>query len=242
MPTVKSLLGHILLAIAALLILCFIFFFVYLPYSTNKDQIVSVPNITGLSLAEAIKLLEEENLNYEASSDSGYAAEKPALVVLDQLPKPLSKVKINRSVTLTLNARKAPLLPFPAIEGTTLEYGQNLLKEHGFIISSIAYRPDLAHLTILEVRLNNEKIKNDQKIPKGAALKLIVASTPEGEFPMPDLKGLSFQETENQVGLILTLKTHDSDTVLGDKIIMEQSPPPGRNVKKHDLVDIWISK
>ena len=55
---------HIAIIIAIFLILFFSFFFLYLPWSTNHGQSITVPELKGMTKEEMEKALDDRDLDY----------------------------------------------------------------------------------------------------------------------------------------------------------------------------------
>lgn len=209
---------------------------------TNKDRIVTVPDLTGMSFEEARSSLETRELNYEVT-DSAYNSEESPLTVLDQFPRPLSKVKIERKINLKLNAKNAPLIIIPDLTGSTFDFAQKQLKTLDIRIGSVKYRPDIAINSILEISLNGTKIQVGQRIPKGSRIDLLIGSSTDKPFPLPDFSGMPYDEVEVYL-LGLNLKIGEIHNVLDDSsglnTIQKQIPLPGDSVKHFDTVDLWV--
>ena len=88
----------------------YVFFYIYLPISTNHGETLTVPDITGVHLDELDDYLSIRNLRYEISKDSGYSTEIPPLTVLKQFPMPNAQVKQFRKIYLTLNSITPPMV------------------------------------------------------------------------------------------------------------------------------------
>ena len=63
-----DLLIHIGIILALLAALFLAFFFIYLPYTTNHGQTITVPDVTRLSLDEMQNLLDDRDLRYEVKT------------------------------------------------------------------------------------------------------------------------------------------------------------------------------
>ena len=100
----------IILALVAVLFLGF--FFVYLPFSTNHGQTITVPDLSKLSVDEMQDILGDRNLRYEVSDCTFVVGAQP-LTVLGQYPRANAKVKEDRKIYVTVTRRVAPLVPMP---------------------------------------------------------------------------------------------------------------------------------
>lgn len=240
--SLRGLLINISLAVGLLTILSFTFFYKVLPSVTNKGEVVTVPDLNGMTFEEAKKFLETRELGYEVT-DSAYNSESAPLTVLEQFPRPLSKVKIERKINLKLNARNAPLIIVPDLTGSTFDFAQKQLKTLDIRIGSVKYRPDIAINSILEMSLKGTKIQTGQRIPKGSRIDLLIGSSTDKPFPLPDFSGMEYDEVEVYL-LGLNLKIGEIHNVPDDNsglnTIQKQIPLPGDSVKHFDTVELWV--
>jgi beta-lactam-binding protein with PASTA domain len=203
---------------------------------------VTVPNLNGMSFDEAKKFLETRELSYEVT-DSAYNSEASPLTVLEQYPRPLSKVKTGRKINLKLNARSSPLVSFPDLTGSSFDFAQKQLGSLDIKIKTIKYRPDIAANSILESSLNGNQISTGQRIHKGSKIDLIIGSSTDTPFPLPDFSGMAYDEVEAYL-LGLNLKigeiTPVTDDNAGSNVVQKQNPIAGDSVKHFDTVDLWI--
>ncbi|HEY8938343.1 MAG TPA: PASTA domain-containing protein [Cyclobacteriaceae bacterium] len=165
---------NILVILGLFSLLSFVFFYEYLPYATHKNQIITVPDIKGQGLDQAINYLKDHDLRIEVSVDSGYNLLAEPLTVLDQYPHALSKVKVNRAITVKLNARIAPLITFPDLTGSTPELAKKQLSDLGIRIGKLSYEPDIAINSILSAHINNREIHAGEKVRMGSLVNLTV--------------------------------------------------------------------
>lgn len=156
--------------------LLYIVFFVYLPYQTNSGKIVTVPDFRGMTSEEAIEDLRERNLTCEIYADSGYSVILPSHTILEQYPRALSKVKINRKIYFKLNARIPPLITFPDLSGSSPELARKQISNLQLVLDSIIYRPDIAVNTVIDCLYNGHSITAGSKIRKGSKIKIIVGT------------------------------------------------------------------
>ncbi|MEP3043827.1 PASTA domain-containing protein, partial [Nonlabens ulvanivorans] len=81
----KTFLKHLLLAIALVVALCFVYLF-WLSSYTNHGQKIQVPNLAKLSLVEVDEQLEELDLRRKLIDSSSYNPEYPPRSVIEQDP------------------------------------------------------------------------------------------------------------------------------------------------------------
>jgi eukaryotic-like serine/threonine-protein kinase len=147
--TLKGVLIHTAIALVLFSVLSFTVFYKVLPLLTNKDKVVTVPDLKGMSIDQARQLVGDRQLAVEVT-DSSYDVGFAPLTVLEQFPKPNAKVKVSRKIHLTLNARIAPIVSYPDLAGSTFDLAQKQLRDLGLKIGRIEYRADIAQNAILE--------------------------------------------------------------------------------------------
>ena len=125
--TLKGLLIHLCIVLGLFCILSFTVFYKVLPFVTNKDEIVTVPDLKGMSFHEGMELIRDKDLRIEVA-DSSYSPESDPLTVLEQFPEPHAKVKPHRMISVKLNARIPPTITFPDLSGSTFDFAQTQLK------------------------------------------------------------------------------------------------------------------
>lgn len=234
----------LMIAIGASLLL--FFFYVYLPLSTNHNETITVPDVEGMAFESINELLTNRDLRYQVTTDSGYAEDMQPLAILSQNPKPGSKVKENRMVYLTLNAKVPPQVRMPNLIGTDSQNAEDILESNGLKLGVISYVPDRRLNAVIEQRMNDETLEANTLIYKGSTIDLVIGNG-EGNtrFAMPDFIGRTLEEAKFQIsasGLKLTeIYYIENDTVQGP-IVYKQLPPVGREIRTDDLVEIWINQ
>ncbi|NBN99598.1 MAG: PASTA domain-containing protein, partial [Flavobacteriia bacterium] len=101
-----KILGANLFAIVVLIVLIFTIISLVLNSYTRHGESLTVPDIKGIHIKDAITILEQKKLRYEVI-DSLYFDDKPKLSILEQNPQPQSKVKEGRIIYLTINSDAA---------------------------------------------------------------------------------------------------------------------------------------
>jgi eukaryotic-like serine/threonine-protein kinase len=238
--TLRGLLIHVSIVLGLFSLLSFTVFYKVLPLVTNKDQIVTVPNLIGMSVDEAIEFVKDKDLEIEVI-DSSYNAELAPTLVLEQFPKPNSKVKINRKINLKLNARIPPTVNYPDLAGSTFDFAQKQLKNLNLKIGTIRYQPDIANNAILESRLNGKKISAGHHVTKGSKIDLVIGTYNE-KFALPDFENMPMDEVEAYI-LGMNLKVKKINYLIGyndEQIgtVKKQQPNAGDTVRLGDEVEM----
>jgi beta-lactam-binding protein with PASTA domain len=233
----KGFFFHLLLIFLFVLTIILLFFWVYLPATTNHGDTVYLPDLRGKSLEQAGEELRDLKLKYTLydSSAQMYTPEYPPFTVLDQSPGAGEKVKEKRTIYLTINPVNPPLVNLPNITDISVRNALILLKNAGLNPGEIQYVDDIVPNTVLGVFVDGVEISNEQleigyKVYKGTDIGLEVGNGRRSFLvSIPDVEGIDFRMGERQlisaglkVGKI-TLVEVDS---LEANTIVSQNPRP----------------
>ena len=259
---IKALLKHLLITVGSGVIIVLIFFYIYLPISTNHGETITVPDVRSQPFSELANILTSRNLRYEINIDSGYSAAQEPLTVLDQFPKSNSKVKENRKIYITLNARRAPLVKMPSLVDKSLKIAQITLASLDLKLGNTQYVPDNALNAVINQMYKGKDVLPGELIPKGSTIDFKVGDGRGNRFwNMYKYTEQSLDEARIAIigaGLKIGTITYvsdpttvikaeflENDTVdaelsvsLGE--IVRHDPKQGRRVKLLDLVDLWV--
>lgn len=172
---------------------------VYLNFATNHGEKIAVPNFTGMSSSEARQKIEELGLEFQIL-DSIYDPKLPEGTVVEQLvdPTALSKVyvKTGRAIGLRLS-KKFELVEMPALVYKTIQLAESLLEQRSLRFD-IRYRSTSEENgSVLEQLYKGRKIREGEKIPRGAVVILIVGQNDLGEpILAPNFVGLFMDEVK----------------------------------------------
>lgn len=262
----KELIIQVLALILAGVLLVLFFFYIYLPSTTNHGETITVPNLVGVHYDDLDEFLTDRNLRYTVTEDSAYSDDLPTLTVLQQNPKPNSRVKENRNVYVTLNRVSPPTTRMPCLIDGSIKNAQAVLKSYGLKLGEIKYKPALGVNSVLEQWYNGEQydceqLKEGLLIPKGSKINLVAADGfGRQSLPVPNLIGKSLDEAEIiligsglQMGSVIfqereiVLDTLSSDSVavmvhrheVGE--IVKQKPGTDRSIRIGQRVDLWVA-
>jgi beta-lactam-binding protein with PASTA domain len=186
-----------LLAIVIIVVILFTGVSMVLNNITRHGESLTVPDITGLKVEDAEKILLSKNLKMMIT-DSLFFEDKLKNSVLDQNPSPQSKVKEGRIVYISINSSKAPMVNMPNLIDVSLRQAQVMLQSVGLKPGQLIYKPDIAKNVVLEQLFNNQKIMDGTKVAKGSIIDLVLGDGLEqGNVSLPDLTGMSLEEASN---------------------------------------------
>ena len=140
---------------------------------THHGESIIVPNINGLPLEEAGNELNKKNLELEVV-DSNYVKGMPAGAVLEQKPVAGAKVKIGRTIYLTINTGEIPKVAIPdIIDNSSYRQAEARLRAMGFKLTEPEYIEGEKDW-IYGVKYNGKELTSGEKIPREAVLTLCV--------------------------------------------------------------------
>jgi beta-lactam-binding protein with PASTA domain len=246
--TLRSVLIHVGLAVGTLMLVGLVFFYIYLPNSTNHNDEVPTPDLIGVPLLSLDSVLGPLELRYEIG-DSTYSASHPPFTVLQQFPKPGHPVKRGRKIYLSINRSSPPTLPIPNL----LESGSGSLANAEAVLRSnelrrgrILYQHSPFKDLIIEMRMNGRVIEPGDRVPKGSVIDLVVGdgSGPK-DFIMGNLVGLAY---DNALLRLANLSLHLGSVKIPDDVdttdivtyVLKQLPMPGDSVSVGDPIELWI--
>ncbi|MBU2916133.1 MULTISPECIES: PASTA domain-containing protein [Reichenbachiella] len=260
--TKKQFLIHLGLAVVVMIFLVYAVFNIYFPFVTNHGESLSVPNLEGILVDDLDEFLEDRDLRYEVEKDSGYSAKYPAMAVLKQFPMPNAKVKENRKIYVTLNAKKPPVVKMPSLKGRSLKNAQLELRSLGLSLGEIRYKPDFALNTILDQYHEGKIIEPGKEIAKGSQVDFEVGDGLGNQnFQMLNLKNLNLDEAifvlrgyglkvgdlyyEKEGSYNKETEGEDGETtytklkVSGGKVF-KQNPKAGFSARIGQSIDLWV--
>lgn len=224
----RSLFVQIALGIVASLLIIFLFLQT-LKFFTNHGEYLRVPDITGKTLGEATKLLEEQGFDI-VIQDSIYQDTLKPLQIIKQFPDADATVKVNRTVYLTINRAVPPLIDMPNLVGMSFRNAELELRTRGLKLGDTIYVPDIAKNAVKDQLQNGVSLKPGTKVLMGTTISLVLGAGVGNELiPVPDLFGMTYEEAKillegNGINMGVVLPDADvKDTAAG--FIYWQNPP-----------------
>ena len=141
---------------------------------TNHNQAVTVPDVRGLQIEEAAPFLERSLLRYEII-DSVYAKREMPGAIIELMPEANSKVKKNRVIYITINAKTEETAPIPEIEEISYRQAYALLKARGFVDVEYKYVTGEFLDLAIGVEYSGQMISSGTRVPLTAKLILVIS-------------------------------------------------------------------
>ena len=243
--TFRVFLKNVLIMVGITVVALLFFFYVYLPSTTNHNETITVPDLVGMSFDDIDEFVTQRNLRYEIVADSGFSEKFDPLTILSQNPKPGSKVKMERKIYITLNAKIPPRIKMPNLINTNVENAEDILNSNGLKLGEISYEPNPANNAVLAQKINGVKVEAGTPVFKGSSVDLVIG---DGEgvqrFPAPNFIGKSLDEVKFQINAS-KLKLDVINYILIDSVkrdaVYKQLPPAGIMIRSGDLIEIWVN-
>lgn len=240
----KGFLIRLLIVGSLLFSLVLIFFYIYLPATTNHGESITVPNLEGIHMEEIDGFLTNRSLRYEVN-DSTYSDKYPPLTILRQYPQAGSKVKEGRKIFISVNRINPPTVPVPDLVDRSLINAEAVLKSNELKRGQIIYKPSPFHNLVLEMQLEGRVLETEERIAKGSVIDLVVGNG-YGimNFEMDKLTGNELEEAIFKIlgaDLKIGLVTVEGDTSGTKSFVIKQDPKAGHQVRVGDPVDLWIA-
>ena len=140
----------------------------------NQHQVV--PDVLGLELNKAIKILDENSLRYEVIDSAKFNAKLPPFAIIELIPGPGNEVKKDRKIYLTLNPSGYRKISVPNIIQITFRNAESMLKAVGFEIGKISFRNNIGKNMVLEIRYRGKKIAPGSVFPKTTKIDLVLGN------------------------------------------------------------------
>ena len=145
----------------------------WLDVYTHHGESIIVPDVNGLPIKEAENEFYKKSLKVEVV-DSNYVKGIPAGAVLEQKPISGSKVKIGRTIYLTINTGEIPKVAIPdIIDNSSFRQAEARLRAMGFKLTEPEYIEGEKDW-IYGVKYNGKELISGEKIPREAVLTLCV--------------------------------------------------------------------
>lgn len=241
--TKTDVLVHVGILLSAFLVIFFAFFFFFLPWITNHDEAIEVPDLRGMTISQMEETLDSKELDYEIS-DSTFIAGMAPLSIFSHYPKAGANVKSDRKIYITIITDKAPMVAMPDVVGRSSNSAKNLLVSLGFASPDIEFIPAMEENTVLKLKYNGQEINVGKKIAKGSTITLVVGDGfGNTTVDVPDVTGMPLDEADvliNGMGLDLGSVLYDESSNQPPGIVTRQRPSGGQ-LKTGSTVNVWVS-
>ncbi len=226
---------------------------------TNHGESVDVPDISKLSIKEALAELDDMGLQYNVDSVK-FSEDYAPYQIIEFYPKAGSKVKPGRRIFIKSNPSDWQPVELPDLIDKSKRLAFTLLNMRGFKVGDTIYVKDIARDAVLKVQYDGEEVRPKTLLPRGAKVDLVLGRGLLFDMPVPDLQGLTLEEAEKvmedhffEKGMVSYLVANvkpsgnndsSDESMLGDSLQMRvvyQEPPVNELYDEGLPISLWLS-
>lgn len=231
----KKLVVAIVLIAAAIILLSVGAFAIIRNMSASEE--VEVPDVVGLTEAEAISDLEGVNLQYKITEKE--TDEEDPGIVLDQSIDAGTKVKEGKVIELTVSVASDEI-EVPDVTGKTQEEATSTLEDAGFKVEVQEESSD----SVDEGTVIRQSPSGGRKLAKDETV-IIVVSTGEEDVTVPSLIGLTKEDAIAKLtsaGLQYSITSYEYSDDYESGYVIYQNYSSGESVSPDTVINIKVSK
>jgi len=235
-----TLLKYLLVTALVMFLLLVLVDKVIMPWYVKLGAVETVPNVVGLTFAEAEKRLEK--LDFEVKKgEPRFDDRYPAGTVMMQLPYAGQQTKEGRRIYLTIS-RGTEMIPMIDLVGMPLREARINLMRNGFDLGEIAYEHND---TIMKDLIYSQSIPSGVGARPGTVVDVMISQGPSTRFTMmPNLLSLDVDQARirlTNAGLVLGVVRYKEDPTYLRNTVIGQGVTPYAQVAQGAAVDITIS-
>ncbi len=220
---------------------------------TRHNESVQVGNYIGMSVDEATRRAKDRSFRV-VITDSIYIVDQTPNTVLDQDPKPLSRVKQRRRIYLTVTKSTPDAVTLPELVGSYNydQYTRKLAQLNiRYRIRERQFDSKLEENTILHFYHNDRKIMDADlrqgiKVPMGSTLEFVVTERNTGYVPIPDLVCKTYEAAQ----FLISANNLSVGNIYGEvadmnsAYVWRQEPEyvPGQNIRMGEQITIYLTQ
>ena len=200
---------------------------------TRHNKELTVPDFKTLSLADAQKLADENDLRLDVV-DSVYVKRLAHGAVYRQNPEAGAAVKKGRRILITINSMSPQMTSVPNVVGYSLRQASAEIASKGLTVGELIYRTDMATNNVLEQRYKGRQIVPGSQVETESAIDLVLGLNPSDNITyVPYVVGYTAQLAASSItdnSLNVGVVKYD-DTVKDYRdslsaVVYRQSPMP----------------
>lgn len=210
--------------------------------AVGANSRVAVPNLVGMTEAEAKEALKKVGLGFYVSARK--ASDKyDSGVVMEQETAPDKKVDKNTTINVIVSTGKTEKkVQVPNVVGKNESEAAQTLQAKKLIVESDADYSD----TIPEGNVISTNPPAGTEVPEGTKVKMVVSlGRKVAKSIVPDLLGMSRAEAENAIvsaGLTIGSISESYDDSVAAGLVISQTVPGGKEVEMGTFVSFVVSR
>jgi eukaryotic-like serine/threonine-protein kinase len=211
-----------------------------MPWYTNYNEGVTVPDVTKIPIDDAERMLEMYGLRHVVIDRRPHEA-FPANYIIDQTPAGTSIVKPNRTIYLTVSSSDRPMVSVPEVVNLSLNNAQIQLQNHGLRVGNVTFESSRFRNAVLR-----QSIPGGRSVDRGTIIDLVVSDgLGQQRVEIPDIVGLRLAEGQRllrEVGLrVGTIQFRPTNQFEPNHIIM-YSPNDSPTVFEGQALNLIVSE
>lgn len=160
---------------------------------TRHGKEIVVPDFSGLSLPEAVRIADDSGVRLEVV-DSVYVMRMDPGAVYMQVPKAGSHVKAGRKIRLTTNTMVPKEVYMPSLVGSSLRQAKSELRRSGLVLGRLIYVRDIATNYVLRQQRFGVDVAPGTPMSSGTVINLVLGLSSDDSTSVPDLIGARYRD------------------------------------------------
>lgn len=216
---------------------------------THHGESLEVHDYRGMSITQAQRKAKERSFTV-AVLDSVFMPNRISNEVIDQTPRPFSRVKENRTIYLTITRGVAPEVPLPSLVGSDEfeQYRRKLDRLNiDLVVADKQYDRKLEENTILYLVYEGERYTPKQleagvRIPKGSQIGAVISVRNTGQAQVPNLVCQQFSEASFNISSrqLIVGRVEGATGSPQSYYVWKQDPPAGTMLSVGASVNIYL--
>lgn len=211
-----------------------------MPWYTNYNQGITVPDVTKMPIKEAEALLESYGLRHVVIDSRPHEAFPPDYVI-DQTPVGALIVKPNRKIYLTTSTTDRPMVTVPEVVNLSLNNAQIQLQNHGLRDGTITYESSRFRNAVLR-----QSIPAGTVIERGSVVDLVVSDgLGQKQVAITEIVGLRLQDGQRllrEAGLRIGIIQFRPTFNVEPNLILSFTPADRDTVFEGETINLIVSE
>lgn len=166
---------------------------------TRHNKVIEVPDLTGLSVAEAQAVAKDKGIRVEVV-DSVFVKRFEKGSVFAQNPVAGNLVKRDRNIKLTINSTQSKTVKMPNLIGYSLRQAKTEIIAAGLTVGKLTYREDMATNNVLDQFVGGVYVAPGREVEAESPVDLLLGLAPgENETHIPYLIGFTLPVARDNI-------------------------------------------
>lgn len=223
---------------------------------TDHGESVQVDDFTGMHISDASSKGKIKGFRFEVI-DSAWRQGDPSGLIINQTPKPLSRVKEGRKIYVTVTGEpKSVFLPlFEESSYDFEQYSRRLEIRHGIkvkvkerVYDRKQAENSIIHLFYKDKKVTDKDVKKGFKVQEGSTIEFVITERRTSSIDVPDLVCMDYDAANFLISSYnLNMGKIIEDATITDAnsaYVYKQEPAysPDLTVRLGSQVNIWITQ